>query len=318
MKSNQKEIKEIEPIPFLKRFKQWYFIFLLMLTIGTIGMSLGVGFLLSYVSSLPPIEQLENYAPAQMTEVFDKTGKRVIAKFYQENREVVAIKDVPKNLLNAFVAIEDERFFEHFGIDIKRILGALIVDIKRMRLAQGASTITQQLPRNLLKNVSREKTLNRKIKETILALKIESTYSKEQILEFYLNQIFLGKGSYGIKAAAKSYFNKDLADLTLAECATIAAIPQKPALYSPIRNPKKSLARRNIVLKSMLKNGFITQEEYKKAIEEKVIINPPDPFYDDAPYFVDYLRRQFSIDPDFASEDIKTKGFKLCGKNVAE
>lgn len=304
--------KEIKPkTSFKAKLKRFIIFTMIVISVFVLAMSLGIGILLSYIKSLPPIEQLENYNPPQMSEVYDNTGQKVLARFSLENREVVAFKDIPKNLIYAFVSIEDARFFEHFGIDIKRIFSAIIIDIKRRQLAQGASTITQQLPRNLLSDVTKKKTISRKLKEILLALKIESSYSKEQIIEFYLNQIWLGKGSYGVKAAARSYFNKDLKDLTLAECASIAAITQRPGLYSPTKNPQKNKSRRDIVLASMYKNGYISENDYEKAIKEPIATKPPAAFYDNAPYFVDYLQREFSKDATFGSEDLKTQGYRI-------
>lgn len=298
-------------VTFAKRFRRWFILFLVLLGIFVLMMSLGVGILLSYIKSLPPIEELENYKPPQMSEVYDNTGKNIIARFSVENREVVSYKDIPKNLIYAFVSIEDARFFEHFGFDIKRLISAAIIDIKRRKFAQGASTITQQIPRNLLPEITKEKKIIRKIKETLIAFKIESSYSKEQILEFYLNQIYLGRRSYGIKSAARTYFNKDLKDLTLAECASLAAIPQQPNLYSPTRNPQKNVARRNIILKYMYNFGHITKKEYEKAITEPLVTRPPAPFFDNAPYFADYVYKLLLKDPDFDMQDIKTEGLRI-------
>jgi penicillin-binding protein 1A len=292
--------------------KKWLYLFLGVLSVCAILLTLGIGLLLGYIKELPPIEQLENYSPPQVTTIYDRTGTIEIGRFYRQKRIIARLKsDIPQNLVNAFIAIEDKRFYKHFGIDFVRTFKAVLVDIKRMRPAQGASTITQQLPRNLLPEVSRRKILGRKIKETLLAFQIEKHYSKEQILEFYLNQIYLGNGAYGVQAAARTFFDKDVKDLTLAECATIAGITQLPERYSPLNNLNLATRRRNTTLRMMYEQGYITKEQYENAVAHPIVLHPPAPARNRAPYFVEYVRQELVKDPEFSNEDLYKKGYMI-------
>ncbi len=292
--------------------KKWLYLFLGVLSVCAVLLSLGIGLLLGYIKELPPIEQLENYSPPQVTTIYDRTGTNEIGKFFRQKRVIARIKsDIPKNLINAYIAIEDKRFYQHFGVDFVRTFKALLIDIKRMRPAQGASTITQQLPRNLLPEVSRRKIISRKIKETLLALQIEKHYSKEQILEFYLNQIYLGNGAYGVQAAARRFFNKDVKDLNLSECATLAGITQLPERYSPVNNLKLATRRRNIVLRMMHEQRYITKKQYEKTVAEPIVLNPPAPVRHRAPYFVEYMRQELLKNAEFSNEDLHKKGYMI-------
>lgn len=292
--------------------KKWLYLFLGVLAVCAVFLSLGIGLLLGYIKELPPIEQLEDYSPPQVTTLYDRTGTIEIGRLYRQKRVIAHIKsDIPKDLINAFIAIEDKRFYSHFGIDFARTFKAILIDIKRMRPAQGASTITQQLPRNLLPDVSYRKILSRKIKETLLALQIEKHYSKEQILEFYLNQIYLGNGAYGVQAAARTFFNKDVKDLNLSECATLAGIPQNFRHYSPLNNLRLSTRRRNTVLRVMWEQGYITKEQYVKTVAEPIVLNPPAPVHYRAPYFVEYVRQELLKEPEFSNEDLHKKGYMI-------
>ena len=185
------------------------------------------------------------------------------------NRKMINIDDVPEILKNAFISIEDKEFYSHNGINYKRIIGAMISNIKAGSFVQGASTITQQLAKNT--HLSSDKTIERKLKEIALAKKIESTYSKDEILEMYLNAIYFGSGCYGVASASQYYFDKSLNELDIAECATLAGIIKSPATYSPIYHPDKCIERRNLVLNEMLKDGVISNEQYSIAISKPII-----------------------------------------------
>ncbi len=207
-------------------------------------------------------------------------------------RYSVSLNDVPPALVNAFLASEDASFFEHRGLDFKGILRALWVDLTTGKIKQGASTITQQMARNLLLN--HEKSLERKIKEAILSRRLEEIYTKEQILELYLNLIYLGEGAYGVKAAARVYFGKRLKDLTLSEAAVIAALPQAPSVVNPVKRPDLMVKRRNRVLKRMLQQKMITKEQYKKALKEPVYaIRHIDYHHQRGMWFLDDLKESF-------------------------
>jgi penicillin-binding protein 1A len=186
----------------------------------------------------PSIEVLEEYQPRQTSKLYAADG-RFIAELGLERRTVVELKQIPKQVQDAFVVTEDKRFWEHHGIDYQRIPGAIISDIRSGGYSQGFSTITMQLARNIFpERISREKSLVRKLKEAKVAREIEQKYTKDHILELYLNQIYLGNGAYGIESAAQRYFGKSVGDLNLAEGATLAALPKSPTRYNPRKNPE--------------------------------------------------------------------------------
>jgi len=290
-------------------FRRWFRLFVTLLILTTVGVSASVSGLLVYIGTLPPIEALENYSPPQVTRVVDRTGRIEIATFKRENRVVVALSEIPEILIKAFLAAEDEHFYQHFGIDFPAILRAIWTNIRYGRFAQGASTITLQLPRNI-QVTTRERKLKRKLRDVVLALQIEKRYSKDQILEFYLNQVYLGSGAWGVKAAVKTYFDKDdLRDLTLAECTLLAGLPRAPSLYSPFRNLEGATRRRNWVLRRMLETGAIDQEVYNKTRQEPIHLHPPAPEHNLAPYFVEYLKSWIVQDPEFNYEALQSNGY---------
>lgn len=194
--------------------------------------------------------------------VLDKNGQ-IASQLSASKIDAVPFKDIPQVLVDAIVAVEDRRFFEHKGVDMKSIFRAVGRDVLKGSYSEGASTITQQLARNLF--LTADKTVGRKLREAAYAIKIETSYSKNDILEMYLNKIYFGEGSWGVQGAAKTYFNKNVTDLTLPEAAVLAALPKAPSHYSPFQNEEQALERRNTVLKLMLKEGKITQQEYEKA-----------------------------------------------------
>lgn len=294
-----------------QRLRRWVHGFIAVIAVFTLLFSLAIGIFVAYVRTLPPIEQLENYSPPQATSLFDRTGRVKIATMAQQNRVVVPLDKIPPVLRHAFISIEDKRFYSHIGIDPFRIARAMMVNLSRGRFAQGASTITQQLPRNLLKSVSRRKIFSRKIKETLLAFQIERRYSKDQILEFYLNQIYLGNGAYGVQAAARTFFNKDVSRLTVGECAVIAGIPQMPYRYSPLNNLGAATKRRNIILNLMAEQGFITRTQYEDAISTGIQVSPPPPGVNLAPYFVDYVRRYLTETGEMDNEGLYQNGYTI-------
>jgi penicillin-binding protein 1A len=216
-----------------------------------------------FVDNLPSIKQLENYTPNLSTKIYDKDNN-LIAEFFTERRIFIPINKITLNLQNAFIAIEDKDFFKHWGISIKGIMRAFSRILLKMKIAEGGSTITQQLAKTIF--LTRDKTLIRKIKEAVLTIQLEKNYSKDEILQLYMNQIYFGSGAYGVQAAARIYFNKNAQDLNLAECATLAAIPKSPNYYNPFKNAKASLARRNLVLLRMKELGYITKEEEEEAL----------------------------------------------------
>ncbi len=224
-------------------------------------------------ATLPPAYVIENYTPPNATEILDRNGKRLYT-YFLEIRETASQKEIPSMVKNAFIAVEDKRFYRHCGIDLVRVFKAIFVDIITLKPHQGGSTITQQLARNVF--LSFKRSIIRKAREMLLALKIERYFSKDEILTLYLNQIYFGEGIYGIKTAARYFFDKDLKDLTLREAATLAAIVRSPVFYSPIKYPERNAKRANLILKIMYEEGVITKEEYEEALSEKISVHKPE------------------------------------------
>ncbi len=237
-----------------------------------VATSAGLGLYLWQISKdLPNYEVLAKYEPPVMTRIHAADG-RLIAEFARERRIFVPLNTVPKRVINAFLSAEDKNFFRHGGLDFQGIARALINHFVFGRRLTGASTITQQVAKNFL--LSSERTLTRKAKEAILAMRIERAFSKERILELYLNEIYLGLSSYGVAAAALNYYGKKLDELTNAEAAYLAALPKAPNNYHPFRRTKAAIERRNWVLLQMFKNGFITRKEYEEAKASPLNVNP--------------------------------------------
>ncbi|HEC96643.1 MAG TPA: PBP1A family penicillin-binding protein [Nitrospirae bacterium] len=259
-----------------------------LIIIGLLGILAGVfsGVVFWSLSDLPKIEALEEYNPMEASKVYSSSGD-VIAEYYVERRTFVPFYRIPGYVKHAFVAIEDERFYRHHGIDLIGIARALVYDIKAGRIVQGGSTITQQLAKLLFLKPARN--ISRKIKEAALSIQIEKRYTKDEIIGLYLNQAYFGTKAYGIEAASHTYFNKSTENLTLAEAALLAAIPRAPSYYSPFKHPEKALKRRNLVLRKMLKLGYITEDAYNAALKEPLPEKVHRRRYK-APYFIEYLR----------------------------
>lgn len=262
-----------------------------------------------YLSSLPPIENLEDYKPNIVTKFYSQDGE-VIKTFTAYTYDRVDLKDVPEELKNALIATEDKNFYRHNGYDIFGIIRSSIQNVVARRAVQGASTLTQQLARILF--LSNERTITRKIKELEVSARIEKTISKDQILEMYLNNVYLGAGAYGVSAASKIYFNKKLNQLTLPELALIAGLPQAPSVYNPYNNKDLAIQRRNQVLKRMLTMKYISQEDYDKAIQADLKLSTIPQIYttNRAPYFSDYVIKEMEK-LGFTETDIIHGGYKV-------
>jgi penicillin-binding protein 1A len=255
-------------------------------------------------SDLPAVNAIEEYVPMESSKVYSADGK-VLAEFYYERRTFVPYYKIPDHVKKAFVAIEDARFYSHPGIDFIGTLRALVHDVWTRSMAQGGSTITQQLAKMLF--LKPEKSIIRKVREAVLSLQIEKRYTKDEILGLYLNQTYFGTRAFGIEAASQTYFGKPVTDLTIGEAALLASLPKAPSAYSPFRSPEKSRERRAIVLEAMLKNRFITSAQYRQALQEPI---PSSPHYRkyEAPYFVELLRQQ--LEHKYA-QSIYTAGYKV-------
>ncbi|MBN1383827.1 MAG: penicillin-binding protein 1A [Elusimicrobia bacterium] len=248
--------------------------------------------LIKYLGDIPNPSRLSEYTPSLTTKIYDINGE-VVSELFTEKRTIVPLSKIPKNMIDAVIAVEDTRFFKHWGIDPYRIMGAFLANIKAAGIVEGGSTITQQLSKVLF--LSRRKTIARKIKEVILAIQLERDYSKNEILEMYLNQIYFGSGAYGIATASKIYFGKNVEELTLEECALLAGVIRAPSRYSPFKNPDKAIRRRAIVLSRMHAVGFITKEQKMEAEKKDVIIAPLHVSTKVAPYFIDYIRQSLEL-----------------------
>ncbi len=246
------------------------------------------------------VRSIANYSPNVTTKIYDQRGE-LVAELFRQKREVVPLTKVPRDLVNAFIAIEDNEFYDHFGINVKGIVRAFFINVFSGRIRQGGSTITQQLSKILL--TSRARSIYRKVKEAIIALMMEMHYSKDEILSLYLNQIFLGHGTYGVESAARFYFQKHVWELNLAECSLLAAMPSAPNRYSPIRHPERAMERHKVVLAKMVEMGFITIPQAEQAFtqfwpEYYAYISSLPPTHnawsarlDRAPWFTEYVRR---------------------------
>ncbi|MBN1115431.1 MAG: PBP1A family penicillin-binding protein [Oligoflexia bacterium] len=265
-------------------------IFLLtVLFFGVFSALAGMGIFLHFSRNLPKIITIEDYKPRVVSEVFDRNGVK-IGEFCRERREIIPYSKIPTIIIQAFISSEDDKFFEHKGIDFAGISRAMIANFKSGRFTQGGSTITQQVARSLL--LTPEKKISRKIKEAILASRIENNLTKEQILFLYLNQIFLGHRAYGVQSAAKLYFNKDVSELTLSEAALLAGLPQAPSKWSPFANPDKAKERQIYVLSRMVQEGYITKEEAIGAVNKRLkLYRNNEVGINKAPYFTEFVRR---------------------------
>ncbi|MDW8125760.1 MAG: penicillin-binding protein 1A [Geminicoccaceae bacterium] len=264
-----------------------------LLVLGLLGLAVGLWALDRLALDLPDHARLARYEPPTATRIHAGDG-RLLAEYAREKRVFVPIEMIPPRVQQAFVAAEDQHFWWHFGLDPLGILRAALENLRRIQEGerpQGGSTITQQVAKNFF--LTNEITLERKIKEAVLALRLERTFSKEKILELYLNEIFLGARSYGVAAAALSYFGKSLDELTLAETAFLAALPKAPARYDPVKNPESARARRDYVLKRMLEDGYIDPAEYEAARAEPIRVRKraEDEFVQ-AGFFTEEVRRQ--------------------------
>jgi penicillin-binding protein 1A len=260
-----------------------------------------------FASNLPKVETLADYRPPIITQVFSEDGT-VIGEYFRERRIVVPVERLPRQLIHAFIAAEDSKFFQHQGIDLLSIVRAAMKNVQAGGIVQGGSTITQQVAKSML--LSPERKFSRKFREAILAYRMEKALSKEEILHLYLNQIFLGHGAYGIQAAAENYFAKDVEELTLAECALVAGLPQAPSRYSPYRHYSRAKDRQRYVLGRMVDEGFITPEQAAEAEKEEIKIHPRVNWnLTESAYFTEQVRRY--LEANYGEELLYTGGLQV-------
>ncbi|WP_343584692.1 penicillin-binding protein 1A [Herbaspirillum sp.] len=282
------------------------FIGLSILGLGIAGALLVVYALIFINPRLPSLDLITDYRPKVPLRIYSE-DKVLLGEFGEEKRSLVKLDDIPADMKNAVLAIEDYRFYQHGGIDYIGILRALAADVLRGHASQGASTITMQVARNVF--LTKEKTITRKLYEVLLANKIESALTKDQILEVYMNQIYLGQRAFGFAAAARTYFGKDLKDITLAEAAMLAGLPKAPSAYNPIVNPKRAHIRQQYILQRMLDVGFITQAQYDAAAKEELKVRAPGSQYNVHAEYVNEMVRQMVYAQ--YKEDTYTQGFNV-------
>ena len=285
-------------------------ILLISISIVLLTSVLIVGVLWTYSNDIPDYKFLKNYKPPVSSKVYSGEGE-LVADFSQEKRVFVPYSSIPKNVINAFLSAEDKNFFSHPGVDAKGVLRAVVNNISNIissKRLEGASTITQQVAKNFL--LTNEVSINRKIKEAILAFRIERALSKERILELYLNQIYLGSGAYGIASASLEYFDKSIRDINYSEAALLAALPKAPSRYNPYKDIEVAKFRRNLVLKNLLDNNYITSEWYEKLKNKEIILSKNKKIYlEDAQYFIEDVRK--NVIENFTYDKVYKQGFNI-------
>lgn len=289
-----------------KKRQGWKIVVLLFVLLILLLAGAAAAFYFAFVFDLPRLTTLKDYNPYLVSEVYSQDDI-LIGEFFIERRTVIPLAKMPRMLINAFVAAEDARFFEHRGIDYWRILGATFRNIEALEVVQGGSTITQQIAKSFF--LTPERSFSRKIKEAILAQRIESYLTKNEILFLYLNQIYLGEGAYGAGAAAKTYFGKPVETLTLAECAMMAGLPPAPNSLSPFRNPKKARERQIYVLNRMLEKQMITPVQAIRAQAEEIRLRPKGLRGNDAPYFLEMVRQH--VEEKYGKDLLYKGGLKI-------
>ncbi|MFY9943629.1 MAG: PBP1A family penicillin-binding protein [Desulfobacterales bacterium] len=280
----------------------WTGLVILVLAAGA-----GAGLYAYFAKDLPQITSLKDYRPAIITTVFSDDNRK-IGEFFKERRKILPLQDMPEMLLHAFVAAEDSRFYKHQGIDLIGILRAFYKNLEAGAIVQGGSTITQQVTKSFF--LSPERSYRRKVKEAILAYRIDRSFTKDEILYLYLNQIYLGHGAYGVEAASENYFGKPARELNLAECAILAGLPQAPSRYSPFRNWEKAKERQIYVLNRMMAEGYITNLQAGDAINAPLDVKPRRNWYiEKVPVYTEHVRRY--VEKKYGQDALYTGGLKI-------
>ncbi len=290
-----------------KIFKNFLIIIISLLL--TISITI-LGVLWTFSNNIPDYKFLKSYKPPVSSKVYSGNGD-LVADFSKEKRIFIPYNAIPKNIINAFLSAEDKNFFSHPGVDAKGVMRAVINNIKNIitsKRLEGASTITQQVAKNFL--LTNEVSLNRKIKEAILAFRIERALTKERILELYLNQIYLGSGSYGVAAASLEYFDKSIKELNYSEAAMLAALPKAPSKYNPYRNIDLAKFRRDLVLKNLLDNKILNIKEYKELKKRPILLKKKKKiFLEDSQYYIEDVRK--NIIEQLTYEKVYKQGYNI-------
>ena len=300
----RKRAKKTEP-GWVGKIMRWV---LGLILVGLVAVAASGGIAYWYVGrDLPKISSLLDYRPSIITSVYSDNDRK-IGEFYKERRIVVPLSDMPETLMQAFIAAEDSRFFLHQGIDIFSIVRAFFKNIEAGAIVQGGSTITQQLTKSFF--LTPEKSYRRKIKEAILAYRIDRRFSKEEILFLYLNQIYLGHGAYGVEAAAENYFGKSAKELNLSECSMLAGLPQAPSRYSPFQYPERAKERQIYVLNRMISEGYISNIQATEAINTPIDIKSRKNWYiEQVPYYTEYVRQY--VENQYGADALYHQGLKI-------
>ena len=299
---------EAQPSSAKKKASTFLKIFIgLIMFVIVMAVGVGIGFVTANMNVKADLSK--DILPPASSHIYDSAGNEIAIIHATENRVPVKIEQIPVNLLNAFVAIEDNRFYEHKGVDFRGLARAAYTNLIRGEIAEGGSTITQQLAKNAY--LTQERTIKRKIQEVFLALQLEKQYTKQEILELYLNQIYFGQGAYGVQAASKTYFGKNVEDLTLGECAMLAGIPKSPNYYSPFNNINAAIERRDTVLDQMVNFGYINYSQCYDAKKAEVVLAPPNvpEKHKDAMYFIEYVT-QLLVDR-YGADAVYKEGLKV-------
>ncbi|MBU0986372.1 MAG: penicillin-binding protein 1A [Proteobacteria bacterium] len=294
-----------EKVKIFTRLVRWFALAMVFLSVA--GLLAGIGAFFYLSENLPKISTLKDYHPPIITTVYSDDNRK-IGEFYKERRIVIPLSKMPKMLTEAFVAAEDARFYKHKGIDFLSIIRAFLKNIEAGTIVQGGSTITQQVTKSFL--LTPEKSYTRKIKEAILAYRIDKSFTKDEILFLYLNQIYLGHGAYGVEAASENYYGKSTQELNLAECALLAGLPQAPSRYSPFRHPERAKQRQIYVLNRMVTEGYITNIQATEAINQVLDIKPRRNWYiEEVPVYTEHVRRY--IEKKYGADAIFREGLKI-------
>ncbi len=290
---------------FFRKLILWSFLLGLILIVCGAGAGLVVFYSIS--KDLPKITSLADYHPKIITTVYADDNRK-IAEFFKERRIVLPLAEMPQTLIDAFVAAEDSRFYKHRGIDFISIVRAFFKNLEAGTIVQGGSTITQQVTKSFL--LTPERSYRRKLREAILAYRIDKAFSKEDILYLYLNQIYLGHGAYGVQAASENYFGKSVKDLNLAECAILAGLPQAPSKYSPFRYPERAKQRQIYALNRMVDEGYITNIQATEAINTQLDIKPRRNLYiEEVPFYTEHVRRY--LEKKYGTDELYTQGLQV-------
>jgi penicillin-binding protein 1A len=287
------------------RVARWILLPPLLLAVLAILVAAGAAFVY-WPTDLPPAKALEEHTPSLGSRVY-ASDDEFLTEFQAEKRIFVPLQQIPPTLRNAIIAVEDARFYSHFGVDVRGILRAAYQNFRHGRVVEGGSTITQQLAKVLF--LTPDRSFSRKVKEALLALELEKRYSKDRLLELYLNQVYMGHGAYGVEAAARMYFGKSVQDLTLPEAAMLAALPRSPGNYSPFERPELAQRRRAIVVGRLLEHGYIGEAEAKAANRAALGLIPPERRRGSGQYFLEYLQQ--SLEAKYGGDVLYKSGMAI-------